>query len=160
MITGSIALSVYATPRMTRNVDLIVDFQAEDAGRITRLFEKDCYIDHEAVRQASVERGMFNIIHDQWIIKADFTLLKDEPYRQLEFKRQREIDIDGFSIYVVSPEDLILSKLCWVKDSESEVQERDVRDIIRSVEALDWPYLEKWAKELNISNLLERARSS
>jgi hypothetical protein len=160
MITGSIALSIYATPRMTRDLDVVVDLQPKDADMMVRLFEKDCYVDRSAVHKAAVERGIFNIIHNRWIVKADFIVRKDEPYRKVEFERRREIDIEGVSIAVVAPEDLILSKLCWVKESESEMQQRDVKDLIRSAENLDWPYLKEWAGRLGVADLLERARSA
>jgi len=55
---------------------------------------------------------------------------------------------------VVSPEDLILSKLVWGKDSASELQMRDVLQIIRGSASLDWPYLEKWASILGVSEML------
>ena len=85
---------------------------------------------------------------------------KEEPYRKVEFERRREIDVGGVHIAVVSPEDLILSKLCWADQSGSELHLGDIREIIRSVKDLDWPYMEEWADKIGVRALLEEVRSS
>lgn len=158
MLTGSMALAVYALPRMTRDLDMVIALGLEDVEKFVKLFEKDCYVHPEAVRQAIKSKGTFNIIHNDWIIKADFIIRKEVPYRKIEFERRRKLDVSGVSIDVVTPEDLLLSKLHWIKQSESELQRRDVLDIIRSVEDLDWLYLEEWAGKLSVGALLEKMR--
>ena len=102
----------------------------------------------------------YSIIHNDSVIKADFIIRKDEPYRRLEFKRRRYVPIQDHTIAVVAPEDLILSKLYWAKDSESELQQRDVRVLVDSIQDLDWPYLDRWAETLGVSALLERSKST
>ena len=100
---------------------------------------------------------MFNIIHNTWVIKADFIIKKGEAYRREEFKRRRQINIEGTQISVVAPEDLILSKLIWSKDSQSDLQFRDVRQLIAGANDLDWAYLKKWAIDLGIGEHLDKA---
>ncbi len=158
MMTGSMAMALYSVPRMTRDIDLVIDCELEDAARLAALFEPDCYADRDAIREAILRRSMFNIIHNEWIIKADFIIRKDEPYRRLEFERRRRLDIEGDPIFAVSVEDLILSKLHWARQSGSELQQRDVRTIISSTADLDWPYLEEWASRLDLGDMLDRAR--
>ena len=158
MMTGLMALAVYATPRMTRDIDLVVHYRPSQIDPLVDLFATDCYINREAVRAAVETRSMFNIIHKEWIIKADFILRKDEPYRKLEFERRRQIELSGATISVVTAEDLVLSKLSWAGSSGSDLQERDVVQIIRSVRDLDWPYLLEWAGVLGVREQLGRAR--
>ena len=78
---------------------------------------------------------MFNIIHNEWMVKADFIVRGDEEYRKLEFKRRRRFDIEGTLIWVIAPEDLILSKLGWSKESSSALQQRDVQGLMEAVAA-------------------------
>ena len=158
MITGSMAMAIYATPRMTRDIDLVIECDLLDSDRLADLFEQDCYVDRKGIRDAVSRRSMFNIIHNDWIVKADFIIRKNGQYRKLEFERRRIIDIEGTPISIVAAEDLVLSKLHWAKDSDSELQWRDVRSIIESVPELDWPYLEKWAASLGVHGLLDQAR--
>jgi len=52
----------------------------------------------------------------------------------------------------VSKEDLIISKLCWAKDSHSEFQLRDVKNLLKS--GYDATYLQTWTEKLGLENLL------
>ena len=79
-------------------------------------------------------------------------------FRREEISRRRRLAADGFEVWVVAPEDLILSKLVWAKPSRSDFQLRDVRNLIRSVTDLEWPYLERWAADLEVTDLLAEVR--
>ncbi len=160
MMTGSMAMSIYAVPRMTRDVDFVIECTPDDAPRIANLFKADCYVDESSVRRAAREHSTFNIIHSKWITKADFIVRKDVEYRKLEFERRQSIDIGGMNVSVVRPEDLVLSKLSWSVNGASELQLRDAASICASVPDLDWEYLGKWAGILGVAELLERMKSA
>jgi hypothetical protein len=153
MITGSTAANFYAVPRMTRDIDIVVELSERDIGKFILAFEKDHYLEPETLREAVKNKGMFNLIHDQYIIKVDFVVRKDTPYRRREFSRKKKISVDGENLYIVAPEDLILSKLVWAKDSKSEIQLRDVQNLLQSVKGLDRRYLARWGKQLGVDSL-------
>jgi len=157
MITGSTAANFYAVPRMTRDIDIVVELSEPEIGKFILAFEKDHYLEPETVREAVKNHGMFNLIHDQYIIKVDFVVRKNTPYRRREFARRKKISIDGQELYVVAPEDLILSKLEWAKDSKSQVQLRDVQNLLQSVKKLDRRYLARWAKQLGVESFYREA---
>ena len=80
---------------------------------------------------------MFAVLHahrlhraELLFIKIDFIVRKDTPYRAAEFERRRRVPMPGFEAWIVSREDLILSKLAWAKDSGSELQRRDVAALL------------------------------
>lgn len=162
--TGCSRYSVYAD-RFDGDGDL--RSTAHDAGyrpghrvspKIAQLFKADCYVNEDSIRNAVIRRSMFNIIHNEWMVKADFIVRKDEEYRKLEFERRRRFDIEGTPIWVVAPEDLILSKLEWSKESSSALQQRDVQVLVEAVTDLDWSYLESWAARLGVRVLLEQVK--
>jgi hypothetical protein len=155
MMTGSMAAAVYATPRMTRDVDMVLECSTGDVDTIVSLFSPDCYIERTAVAEAVAERGMFNIIHNEWIIKADFIIRKDDPFRVAEFARRRVVDVEGTRLSVVAPEDLILSKLVWARETGSELQRRDAHAVLRAGIQLDRAYLDEWAIRLGLKHILE-----
>lgn len=78
---------------------------------------------------------------------------KESPYRLQEFARRRRVTLDNFAVWIVSKEDLILSKLVWAKDSGSELQLRDVRSLLAG--EIDLVYLERWAAELSVAQELK-----
>ena len=159
MITGSIASNFYAVPRMTRDVDLVIEMKRSDVDRLMGLFKDDFYIDRDSVMQAVDQQGMFNILHNESVIKIDFIVRKDTPYRELEFGRRREISVEGVRMWIVSPEDLVLSKLVWASDSMSEMQLGDVKNILAMARGIDYGYLEKWVSSLSLQETYRKVQS-
>lgn len=160
MVTGSIAGGHYGHPRMTRDIDLVVELTDADAPRLAAMLGPEFAADVDIIRRSVSRGGLFNVIHQDAIVKVDFVMRKDTPYRLEEFGRRRLVDVDGHRLWMVSPEDLILSKLVWAKDSGSELQRRDVRGVLKvQGDALDSAYLERWASTLSVLSLLREARS-
>lgn len=153
MLSGSVAANFYTIPRMTRDIDIVVQVQAPDAERIYSLFSGEFYVDKDMIRNAVIERSMFNIIHNEGVVKVDFIVRKDSEYRKLEFERRRSILFEGSKINIVSAEDLIISKLYWAKDSMSEMQIRDVRNLLKTVSGIDSGYLAKWINTLGLEDI-------
>jgi hypothetical protein len=152
MISGSVALSFYAEPRMTRDIDIVININAQDIDKMMRLFENDFYINQEMLENAVQNQTMFNIINLEALIKIDFIIRKNEIYRIEEFKNRKKIKLHDDEIYIVSKEDLIISKLYWAKDSYSEIQLRDIKKLIRTDFNLE--YVKKWSKHLELGNVL------
>ena len=153
MVTGSMATNFYTVPRMTRDIDIVVELVENDLGRFIPLFEGDFYLEPETVLAATKNKGMFNLIQNEHVVKIDFIVRKESPYRRKEFSRRKQVAVDDRSLYLVAPEDLILSKLEWAKDSRSEMQLSDVRHFLTSVKLLNRRYLLRWAKELGVESL-------
>jgi hypothetical protein len=160
MMTGSVALAFYSVPRMTRDVDIVIECDLKSLDVLVALFSTDCYIDRGEAEIALREHSMFNIIHNEWLIKADLIPRKEGDFRLSEFSRRRRVTLDDTTAWVVAPEDLILSKLDWSRDSRSEMQRRDIEALIRKVRGLDWAYMEKWATALGVRQALEQARQA
>jgi len=158
MVSGSTALNYYAQPRLTRDIDIVLELEAADVARLTNLFSDRYYLDEESIRDAIARPGMFNIIHLGYIVKVDCIVRKESEYRHVEFARRHRVEAAGVSFSIVSPEDLLLSKLDWARESLSELQLSDVRNLIASVSGLDWEYLCRWAASLGVAELLEEVR--
>ncbi len=156
MVSGSVAMNFYAQPRMTRDIDIVVELTPAAARRLPGLFASDFYIDAEDVKDAVRDHGMFNIIHNTSIVKVDFIVRKDDLFRKTEFDRRKITTVEGTEICIASAEDLLLSKLCWARDGESGMQLRDARNIVISKKDLDKEYLERWAGVIGIKDLLDR----
>jgi hypothetical protein len=153
MLTGSMAMNYYAQPRMTRDIDLVVALRPTDAARIVQLFSTDYYVSREAVDSSITHQSLFNLIHNESVIKVDCIIRKQSAYRLEEFNRRQRITIEDFETWIVSKEDLILSKLFWAKDSHSELQLRDVKNLIST--GCDRAFIQRWTQELEVANLWE-----
>jgi len=153
MLTGSVAMNYYTQPRMTRDIDLVVSLNETQVDIFFRLFRSEYYLDRQSVAHAISRRGMFNLIHNDAVIKVDCVVLKPDAYRQEEFARRRQINLGDFEMWIVSREDLVLSKLVWANDSKSEMQLNDVRNLLSA--DCDMGYLRSRAKIVGVEELLE-----
>jgi hypothetical protein len=151
MLTGSMAMNYYAQPRMTRDIDLVVALQPGDATRVASLFSPDYYVSREEVDRSIANHSLFNLIHSESVIKVDCIVRKPDAFRLAEFNRRQRIKVEDFETWIVSKEDLILSKLFWAKDSHSELQLRDVKNLILT--GCDRTYIERWIHELGVVDL-------
>ena len=158
MVTGSMAANFYAVPRMTRDIDLVVELSERDVDRVNRLFQQEYYIDRDMVQRAVRDHAMFNMIHNALVVKVDCVVRKETEYRREEFARRRAVSVADQQVFIVSPEDLILSKLDWAKESRSQMQLDDVRNLLRSVQGLDTAYLNRWADRLGLTTLYQEVR--
>jgi hypothetical protein len=119
-------------------------------------FNSGYYIEEGSIREAIRHKGIFNIIDHQSGYKADFIILKDEPYRRTEFSRRLNTDFYGMPVFIVSPEDLLLSKLIWIQELQSNLQKEDIVNLA-AIDNLDWKYITHWIKnlQLNTFNLFD-----
>ncbi len=150
MLSGSVAMGVYILPRATRDFDFVVYLQPRDVGEFVSNFQDGYYCNSNAVEDAVKHHSLFNIIDYASGYKADFVILKNEVYRQLEFKRRVKMEYFDKTIYLVSVEDLLLSKLIWIQELQSAIQMEDIRNLSK-LETLDWLYINEWIKKLNLS---------
>jgi hypothetical protein len=153
MLTGSLAMNYYAQPRMTRDIDVVVALEPPDAERLTDLFAPDYYVVREMVARAIARESVFNLIHQEAVIKVDCIVRKSSDYRRLEFARRKVITLQDFAVWIVSKEDLIISKLDWARDSRSELQLKDVRNLLAT--GYDPRYLREWTQKLGLGTLWE-----
>lgn len=129
----------------------IVALTAADADLVVKLFSPDYYVSRDAVDSSIAHESLFNLIHQASVIKVDCIVRKNSPYRLAEFDRRRQIAIEDFSTWIVSKEDLIISKLWRARNSHSELQLLDVKNLAET--GADADYIERWTKELGLHTI-------
>lgn len=150
MLTGSVAMSIYIVPRATKDMDFVVALQEEDVDKIFQRFQHQYYCDRDGMADALRRKMLFNIIDSSTGFKADFIPLKEISFEQTKFNRRRETDFLGSIIYIITPEDLIISKLVWIQQLQSAQQIVDIQNLL-TIESLDTAYILHWIKELNLT---------
>lgn len=160
MLTGSFAANFYAIPRMTRDIDIVVEILNTDLERFFQVFKDEFYVEKEDVLEAIEHQEMFNIIHNNTVFKVDFIIRKDTTYRLTEFQRRYRVKLGENEIWIVSPEDLIISKLFWAQDSLSQMQINDVKNLIKSLKNLDKTYIDKWIETLKLQSIYEMVKDN
>jgi hypothetical protein len=162
-VGGSLASSVHGVMRSTLDVDILADMGLEHIQPLVAALSKEFYADDEMMRDAIERQSSFNLIHYETAFKVDVFIRKSRAFDQMQLERRKTSVIatdPEQSIYVTSAEDVILAKLEWYRMG-GEVSDRQWRDILGVLKTrageLDLDYLRKWANELKVKDLLERA---
>jgi hypothetical protein len=163
-VGGSIASSLCGIGRSTLDVDIIADLTENKVDVLVNKLRSTYYIDGNMIREAIRRHSCFNLIHLTTSYKIDVFVLKNRKFDGLSMSRRRK-DIlhdedKSYQIYLSSPEDILLAKLEWYRlgDEISDKQWNDILGVMKvQQDALDRDYLEKWAIELGVDDLLHKA---
>ncbi len=163
-IGGSLASSVHGVPRSSLDIDVLTALPAEKVSAFVERIE-DTYNYVSKTRAASaVEReSSFNVIHLATMFKVDIFIARSQKFRRSSLqRRKRELLGEEQAFYLTSAEDIVLHKLDWYRSGGgvSNQQWKDVVGVLKiQGDELDFEYLRKWARELEVSDLLEAALS-
>lgn len=156
MVVGSYASGVYGEPRLTQDIDIVVNLRAEQVGLLVGAFPSDeFYVSPDAAREAVRNGGQFNVIHPDSGYKIDFMIARRDAWgiEQLA-RRQRQPLLSDREGFAARPEDIILSKLLYFEEGGSEKHLRDIAGMLRvSGPAVDRDYVEKWAGQLGVTHV-------
>ena len=163
LIGGSLASTLYGMVRTTQDSDIVAEMRLEHLAPFAAALKDEFYLDDEMIAEAIRRHSSFNIIHRETMFKVDVFIPHPRPFLQSQLARAQAQTFTfetETSAKFASPEDTILSKLEWYRMG-GEVSERQWRDVLGVLKVrageLDLEYLRKWASELNVSDLLERA---
>jgi hypothetical protein len=160
VICGSVAATFYGVTRSTLDTDIIIDPTKEQLTKFIGLLGNEYYVSSEAAFDALRTGTMFNVIDIENSCKADLIIRKQTEFSIEEFRRKRKEILLGKELYILSPEDSILSKLVWAKESRSETQYHDVMTILDArAGQLDTKYLNKWIKLLDVEDDFKKCLS-
>jgi hypothetical protein len=163
-IGGSIASSYHGIARSTIDIDIVANIESEHVDALAAQLESKYYVEPHTIYNAIRDRKSFNIIHFQTSYKVDIFI----PGRRMIDWEARGRIVYGVlpgepdrRFPIASAEDVILNKLKWYR-AGGEVSERQWLDLIGVMKVqgdhLDGAYLDRWAAELGVADLLQRAR--
>ena len=163
LIGGSLASAVHGIVRATMDADLVADIQPKQVPPLVALLEGEFYTDADMIQDAILHSSSFNLIHLETMFKVDVFILKQRAFdiNQMERRISQPLgDALDEQAYFSTAEDLILAKLEWFR-AGGETSDRQWRDILGVLDIqsdrLDFKYLQKWAKELGVQDLLQKA---
>ena len=163
LIGGSLASTLHGMVRTTQDADIVAEMRPAHLEPFVSALQEEFYVDYEMIAEALQRHSSFNIIHRETMFKVDVFIPRPRPFLQSQLARaQRQVFIfeTEISAKFASPEDTVLSKLEWYRLG-GEVSDRQWRDILGVLKVrageLDLAYLRRWAGELQVGDLLERA---
>lgn len=163
MVTGALTVIFYGRPRVSHDIDFVIEAQKEDVEKVRNAFATlphDFVVQADSIEDAIVSKFSFNILHLPTMLKLDFFLLKNDEFDRIRFQRKKTLNVFGQKMTFASAEDTILIKLLWYKDTKIEKHLIDAAFIYQiQKDNLDKPYLSNWAKKHKTKNLLKELAS-
>ncbi|HFC09565.1 MAG TPA: hypothetical protein ENJ54_06920 [Chloroflexi bacterium] len=163
LIGGSLASILYGMIRLTQDADIVAEMRLEHLSPFVAALQGEFYIDERMIAEAIRRHASFNIIHRETMFKVDIFVPRQRPFLRSQLARAQRQSFTletEVSARFASPEDIILSKLEWYRQG-GEVSERQWRDVLGVLKVragdLDLNYLQQWAGELHVGDLLARA---
>ncbi len=160
-ITGSVASGLHGEPISTQDVDIILRMTPGQARQVANDLPRRFYCNQEALIEAARAGGFVNVIDMDTTFKVDLSVVSPTPFDRNVFQRRQAMQFEpgGPRFDVVSPEDIILMKLVWRKDSRSTKQWENALSVARVKGArMDWKYLFDQARNLDIEDDLTKLR--
>jgi hypothetical protein len=165
-IGGSYASSTHGAVRQTQDADIAVEpFPGKERLFALRFPASEYYADEQMIRDAVARRSSFNILHLLTSFKIDIFVQKDRPFDHEFLARRIKARVFGDSegeFGVVTAEDSVLLKLEWYRigGEISDKQWGDITAVLKTQgDRLDTAYLDHWATEIGVKDLLDRVRS-
>ena len=156
VVKGSMAANFYVMPRMSGDIDFLINPQPRDKPFVVKVLAEDFFVDPDVIRNAFNDRSMFQVIDPNGHVKSDLIFWTPKFNPETVFERAQTMQIEGTGLSVIAPEDLIIAKLIWAKESRSELQFRDVHSLLK-FEELDGEYVRQQAMAYGVPELLREA---
>ncbi len=160
-ITGSIASSVHGEPFQSQDVDFAIQMTVDQARSLHQTLPQRFYRSPEHLEQVARMGGMANLIDTGTSLKVDLSVLRPGDFFATVLSRRVPASFahGGPTFYTVSPEDVILMKLDWRRDSKSQKQWENALSVARVKGArMDWKYLFAQAAKLDLTEDLTSLR--
>ncbi|MGD0383969.1 MAG: hypothetical protein ABSA77_10630 [Thermoguttaceae bacterium] len=149
---------------MTQDVDVVAELRMEHVKPLVEALQQEYYVNANTVADAVARRSCFNLIHNKTYFKVDIFASQNRDYNRAAFQRIRKKPLvkedPTTEFFIASAEDVILSKLEWYRLGD-EASDRQWTDILKILEVqqhrVDRDYMQKWAAELGVADLLIKA---
>jgi len=163
MVTGAVGVIIYGEPRLTQDIDFIIELKTENIERFRKNFaSKDFYCPPGESIEIEIKRhlrGHFNIIHLKTGFKADCYMVGQDELHHWAMSNRREFTIEGEPIWVAPPEYVILRKLEYFREGKSEKHLRDIASILTiSPDRIDFDQLLEKIKKYGLDQEWEKAQ--
>jgi hypothetical protein len=147
MITGAVASIIYGEPRLTNDIDLVINMNADDVESFADMFPiEDFYCPPQEVirlENARPQRGHFNLIHHATGFKADIYASGRDELHHWGLKNRKPVDVEDEKFWLAPIEYVILRKLEYYREGESEKHMRDISSMLEfSSNEIDFQMLE------------------
>jgi hypothetical protein len=133
MVVGGFAAVIHGEPRLTVDVDIVVEMGSDHAYPFMAAFPPDVYyVNEETVRDGLKRRRPFNVIESATGAKVDLIPVPEDAFSRAAMGRRRRLvyGTEGQAATFISAEDVVRAKLLAYRETGSDRHLRDARGVL------------------------------
>ncbi len=162
MVTGAVASIIYGEPRITHDIDLVVELNNENVEKLAKVFPAEEFycppLEIIKVEMKRPLRGHFNLIHHETGFKADVYLMGEDELHHWAISDRKKFDMGGEPIWLAPPEYVILRKLEYYRQGASDKHLRDISSMLEvSSDKIDLDKLREKIREYGLEKEWQKA---
>jgi len=159
VLVGSLSASFYGVSRGTQDADVVVSCPGSRIKDLVESlgdeFERDPQLAFETV--TATQKTLLRVKQTGFQIEVFF--LSDDEHDQERFARRQLVPAFGRKAYILSLEDVLVTKLRWLHLAGRTKDQEDIRAVLGiQSDRVDWAYVESWCDRHGTRELLERLR--
>jgi hypothetical protein len=163
MITGAAASIIYGEPRLTNDLDLVLDLKKSEIPGFAQAFPlEEFYCPPEEVIILEIGRpvrGHFNLIHHETGFRADVYLAGKDPLHHWGLANRKSVQVEDQAVWVAPVEYVILRKLEYYREGRSEKHLKDIVGMLEVSEAqVNMAWLEEHIAERQLQDEWQAAK--
>lgn len=164
MVTGSAASMAYGEPRVTLDIDVVVELTTPQTALLPAAFPPEAFYcpprEVIAIETERPSRGHFNVIHLETGFKADFFPVGDDPLHRWAMARRRRVEMFAEPVMLAPPEYVIVRKLEYFQEGGSDKHLRDIRGMLDiSGDLIDRTVLDSMIQERSLDAAWQRVKA-
>jgi hypothetical protein len=154
-ITGAVATTIYGEPRLTHDIDLVLELKSNDAERLTEAFPLEIFycppVEVIRLEVGRNQRGHFNLIHHETGFKADIYLSGNDKLHIWALNNRKVIDVYDEDYWFAPIEYVILRKLEYFREGGSDKHIHDIESMLElSNDQIDFDQLNNKIRDMKL----------
>jgi hypothetical protein len=155
IVTGAAASIMYGEPRLTNDINIVMEIENKDVDRLIEDFpSSEYYVPPKEIiliEKGRPERGHINLIDHATGFKADIFFVGFSKLSKWALDNFRKYEFCGTEIRLAPPEYVIVMKLEYFRESGHQKHLIDIEAILNSSAAIiDFEILNRFIAELSL----------
>lgn len=157
MTVGSFSSNVYGRMRSTKDADFVVELGDTPINAVAAALGPEFVLEAQMSFETITATSRYRLKHRDTAFVIELFLLSNDPHDRSRFSRRIQGLIGGRTVFVPTPEDVVITKLRWSAHGKRAKDVDDVQGVLE-VQAgkLDLPYIRHWCDQHGTRELFDR----
>ena len=161
MVVGALSSNFYGIARSSKDADFVVQLGERPITDIVRELGPSFVLDPQITFETATGTTRHIVSIEGLQFQIEFFRLSEDPHDQERFRRRVRVQLPEVQAWVLTAEDVIVTKLRWAVYGGRAKDAEDARGVIAvQRDRIDWPYVRLWCGQHGTLQKLDEIRRS